>query len=105
MAADELRLAAGIGTDNLWFRHVGNNLELSVLGGGDKVVIADWYLSAAAKVETIRLDGGQNLDQAKVENLVAAMATLTPPSAGQTTLNVTQHQALDTIIAANWKVA
>lgn len=104
-AADELRMAAGIGTDNLWFSHAGNNLEVSVLGGGDKVVMADWYGSSAAKVQTISLSDGHSLDQAKVENLVAAMAAMVPPAAGQTTFNAIQHQALDSVIAANWKTA
>jgi len=37
-----------------------------------------------------------------VRRLVEAMASLSPPALGQTSLNATQHEALDPVIAAVW---
>src|SRR5690606_10544944 len=41
----------GIATDQLWFRHVGNNLEVSIIGMSDKFTIQDWYSGSTYRVE------------------------------------------------------
>lgn len=41
---DELDFLSGIATDQLWFRHVSNNLEISVIGTTDKATLSNWYL-------------------------------------------------------------
>ena len=45
---------------------------------------------------------GHVLAAAHVQTLVTAMAALTPPALGQTTLSSAQHTALDSVIAASW---
>jgi VCBS repeat-containing protein len=103
-AADTLRFGAGIDGDDLWFARSGANLEVSVLGSVDKVVLAEWYSSTVgAKVQSLQLADGSTLDQSRVENLVSAMAAFNPPPATQTQLTTQQHQALDTVIAAAWQ--
>jgi Ca2+-binding RTX toxin-like protein len=93
---------SGVSHDQLWFRSLGNNLEVSVIGTTDKVSISNWNLGAANHVEQIRAADGLNLSDTQVANLVNAMAAFAPPSAGQTSLSTNYHTALDSVIAANW---
>ena len=93
---------AGIDHDQLWFRQSGNNLEVKVIGTTDRVVISNWYLGADNQVEEIRSGDGMTLMASEVANLVSAMASMSAPAAGQTTLNATQQAALEAVFVANW---
>ncbi|MFL9672331.1 S8 family serine peptidase [Pseudomonas marginalis] len=100
---DTILLASGGRTaDKLWFRHVGDDLEISVIGTDDKVIVDDWYLGTQHHVEKIQVSSKVLLDT-KVENLVNAMAAFTPPASGQTTLPPAYATALAPVIAANWQ--
>jgi Ca2+-binding RTX toxin-like protein len=100
---DVAEFLAGIERDQIWLRHVGNNLEASVIGTGDKLTVQNWYLGAQYRVEQFRtVDGGLLLDS-QVENLVQAMAAFAPPAAGQTTLPPAYQETLAPVIAANWQ--
>jgi len=102
--SDLLRFMSGVANDQLWFRHIGNNLEVSVIGTSDKMTVKDWYLGNQYKVETIKTDDGNKaLIAARVENLVQAMASFSPPAAGQTTLPASYQSSLNPVIAANWQ--
>lgn len=100
--ADILQFSDTIARDQLWFSKVANNLEVSIIGTTDKTVIKDWYVSTANQVEQIKTLSGNTLLSTQVQNLVNAMASLTPPSLGQTTLTSQQHTQLDAIISASW---
>lgn len=102
---DVLLLDAGIAQDQLWFRQVSNNLEVSVIGSSDKMTISNWYGGSSNHVETIRLVDGHSLADTQVQQLVQAMATMAPPALGQMTLSATQHQQLDAVLAASWQAA
>jgi Ca2+-binding RTX toxin-like protein len=99
---DTVLFGTTIAKDQLWFTHVGNNLEVSIIGTADKMVVQDWYSGSAFHAEQIKTSDGKVLLDTKVENLVTAMASITPPALGQTTLTAEQHTALDGVIAANW---
>ncbi|TAN68634.1 MAG: hypothetical protein EPN20_06380, partial [Magnetospirillum sp.] len=99
---DKIAVGVGITVDQLWFRHVGNDLEMSVIGTTDAATISGWYASTANHVAQVVTSGGQTLLDGQVENLVTAMASMTPPPIGQTQLTASQHQQLDPVIAANW---
>ncbi|MBC7701375.1 calcium-binding protein, partial [Aquabacterium sp.] len=99
---DQLSVLVGVTADQLWLRHVGNNLELSVIGTTDKFTINNWYTAVANQVESVKLSDGKALIASKVENLVNAMAGFTPPAAGQTTLPANYQTSLNPVIAANW---
>jgi len=100
---DALSFVSGVAHDQLWFLQSGNNLVVSIIGTADKAVIRDWYVGEENRVERIlTADGGKELLSSEVEALVTAMAGLTPPPLGQTSLTVEQHAALDGVIAANW---
>ena len=45
-AADNIDLAvfgADVGYNQLWFQHVDNNLEVSIIGTSDRLTIENWY--------------------------------------------------------------
>ena len=103
---DIARFVTGVAYDQLWFKRPAssNNLEISIIGTTDKLVIKDWYLGGQYRVEEIRtVDGNKVLYAADVQALVTAMATLTQPAAGQTTLTASQRTALSSVLASAWK--
>ncbi len=101
--ADVAQFGADIATDQLWFRQVGNNLEVSVIGASDKFMLNNWYLGNQYHVEQFKTSDGHMLSDSNVQNLVQAMASFSPPAAGQTTLPPNYQSSLSTVIAANWQ--
>jgi Ca2+-binding RTX toxin-like protein len=102
-ATDAARFLAGIAADQIWLRHVGNNLEASIIGTTDKLTLENWYLGSSYHIEQFKTADGKLLLDSRVENLVQAMAAFAPPAAGQTTLPPTHQDILAPMIAANWQ--
>jgi Ca2+-binding RTX toxin-like protein len=101
---DIAQFLSGVATDQIWFRHVGNNLEASIIGTSDKLVLQNWYTGTAYHVEQFKTtDGAKTLLDSNVQNLVNAMASFAPPAAGQTTLPANYQTSLAPVIAANWQ--
>lgn len=100
--ADILNFGSDIAANQLWLTQVGNDLRVSVIGTTDQMSIKDWFLGAAYHVEKIMSGNALTLTDTRVQNLVSAMAGLTPPALGQTELSASQHSQLDAVIAANW---
>ncbi|MBV8270743.1 MAG: hypothetical protein JO067_00565 [Cupriavidus sp.] len=100
---DILAFGSGITADQLWFRRVNANLEVSVIGSSDKTTIQNWYSGSAYRIEQFKTADGQVLLDTQVENLISAMASFNPPASGQATLPQNYHDALAGVIAANWK--
>jgi hypothetical protein len=72
---DHVDLFAGITAGQLKFTHVGNNLELSLLGNTlDKLTINGWYASSVNQIEEFRLSDGSKVLAGQVNSLVSAMA-------------------------------
>jgi hypothetical protein len=73
---------------NLWFQHVGNNLQINVMGTTDQILVKDWYVSGTSgtdnQVERIQTADGLTMFNTDVEKFVQAMAAFAPPSAAQT---------------------
>ena len=101
--ADVAQFLAGIAADQLWFRHIGNNLEVSIIGTSDKLTLKSWYSGSAYHVEQFRTADNRVLLDSKVELLVQAMAAFSPPAAGQTSLPASYQETLEPLIAANWQ--
>lgn len=99
---DQIQFASGVANDQLWFRHVGNNLEISIIGTTDSLLVKDWYLGSANRVEQIRAADGKVLLDSQVESLVNAMAGLAMPVVGQTVLSASQQDVLAPVLAASW---
>ena len=99
---DMLQFAAGVAADQLWFRRVGSNLEVSIIGTDDKSTISNWYSGNSYHVEQFKTADGKVLTDTRVQALVEAMAAFSPPAAGQTTLPANYQTALTPVLAANW---
>lgn len=99
---DSALFGSGISTDQLWFRHTGNDLEVSIIGASSKLTIRNWYSGAARHLEQFRTADGKVLLDSQVDALVNAMAAFAPPPSGQATLPDNYQTALAPVIAANW---
>ena len=101
--ADVLRFGADIAYDQIWFRRIDSDLEVSVIGGTDSMTIEGWYDDVACRIEHFQAGDGKVLLDSQVDNLVAAMAAFMPPTAGQTALQAAYQEALAPKLAANWQ--
>ena len=101
--SDRAQFAADIAHDQLWFRQVGNHLEVSVIGTTDRFSINNWYLGSQYQIEQFKSGNNKTLTNTQVNNLVSAMAAFSPPAAGQTTLTTAYATALNPTLAANWQ--
>lgn len=99
---DVLSFGSDITADQLWFRQVGADLEISLIGTGDKATIGNWYAGSAYHVEQFTTTDGKTLLDSQVQALVSAMAAFAPPVAGQTTLPADYQAALSPVLAASW---
>ncbi|UJP06520.1 MAG: hypothetical protein LZF61_07775 [Nitrosomonas sp.] len=99
---DIVQCLPSIDADQLWFQHVGNNLEVSVIGTADKLILQNWYLGAAYHLEQFKTAGGLTLQHDSVESLVQAMAPLAVPEIGQFELPPEYAANLDPLITSLW---
>ena len=100
---DQLSIGEDVASDQLWFRHVGANLEVSVIGTADKMTISGWYNTANNHIEQFVTSDGKALLDSQIDSLVSAMAAFSPPAAGQTSLPPDYQTALNPVLSANWK--
>jgi Ca2+-binding RTX toxin-like protein len=89
-------------SDQLWLRRVSNDLEVSAIGTTDKVTISNWYLGNSCHVEQIKAADNKILQHSQVDILVQAMASFSPPAAGQTNLPGNYRDTLAPVLAASW---
>ena len=101
--SDVLNFGPGTNPDSLWFSRNDNDLTVSLLGSQDTVTVKEWFTGNQYHVEQFKTADGKTLLDSQVANLVSAMATLTPPSAGESSLSADYHSKLDAVLAANWK--
>jgi hypothetical protein len=91
---DVLKFAADARTDQIWLsRDAQAKIHVGIIGTNNDAVING--------IDQLQA-GGKTLAAADFDKLIQAMASVTPPTMGQLDLNTTQHQKLDTVIAANW---
>ncbi len=101
-AVDTALFEGDIAADQLWFRRVGSNLEVRVIGTADQLSISGWYSSSAYRIEQFKAGDGQSLLESQVQSLVDAMAGFAPPAMAQTHLSQAYANALAPTLAANW---
>jgi Ca2+-binding RTX toxin-like protein len=75
-------LSVDAGSQQLWFRHVGNDLVVNALGTADSFTVKDWYGGSANQIETLRAGDGKALLNTQVDALVNAMAGYAMPTGG-----------------------
>ena len=100
---DVLSVGRGVEANQIWLRRVDNDLEVSIIGTGDKTTISNWYYGSSYHIEEFKTSDGKTLLDSQVDALVSAMAAFAPPRAGETTLPVNYQSELNAVIAANWK--
>ncbi|MCX8506486.1 MAG: calcium-binding protein, partial [Alphaproteobacteria bacterium] len=89
-------------------REAGSNaLVITQLGSKSVVRINDWYASNTNHVSSIKTSDGYRLSDTKVNNLVQAMAAMTPvtPTSGTPNLTAAQMSTLNPTLAANWQAS
>ncbi len=99
---DKVEFLADIRSDQIWFQHKGDDLEISILGTTDKLIIQDWYLGSGHHIEQFKVSDGLMLVDDEVEDLVSAMAEFQSPPLGQVVLSTTQQATLGSLISSLW---
>jgi len=98
---DSVYIASTVHDDQLWLSQDGSDLLLTVDGTASSLRLTDWF--AGATHATIVAGDGHQLIDSQVDSLVQAMAQLSPPPMGQTTLTQQQQDSLMPVIASSWR--
>ena len=99
---DRALFQPGISKEQLWFRQVANDLEVSIIGTSDRFLVGNWYSGTGSRIEEIKTSDGKALFESQVQNLVNAMAAFAPPAMGETNLSAAYAAQLTPVIVANW---
>jgi Ca2+-binding RTX toxin-like protein len=102
-SVDTLQFGAGISIEQLWFRQNGSSLEVSVVGGEERVSIDNWYGGNASHLDQFKAADGRTLLDSQVQGLVDAMAAFGVPAGAESNLTTAQRDELNLVIAANWQ--
>lgn len=99
---DTLKLAE-ITSRQLWFSRQGNDLDIQVIGsnGADDIHVQNWFAGAANQIERIVASDGKTLTASRVQGLVNAMATLTPPATADISAASTST-SLNKLVTSSW---
>jgi Ca2+-binding RTX toxin-like protein len=101
---DRLVLGADVASNQVWLQRSGEDLLVSIMGTTDSSRVLGWYsANTTSRLDSFVAGDGRVMTEARVEALVQAMATMTPPPVGQTGLTTEQQTALNTTIAAAWQ--
>lgn len=102
-SVDTLLFGENIPVEALWFRQNGNDLEVSVVGGSERVTVSSWYSGSAYHLDQFKSADGKALLDSQVQSLVDAMAAFGVPPGGEGNLTAAQREELNLVIAANWQ--
>jgi Ca2+-binding RTX toxin-like protein len=97
----DLLKVGGATSKQLWLTKSGSNLDIKILGTSDKVTVQNWFAGSANQVEKITAGDGKSLSASKVNALVNAMASFTPP-ADAASLPANTPAALTKLVASSW---
>jgi Ca2+-binding RTX toxin-like protein len=98
--SDLLKLG-GATSKQLWLTKTGKDLDIKILGTQDKVTVQNWFAGSSNQVEKITASDGKSLSASKVQALVNAMASFTPP-ADAASLPANTPTAVTKLIASSW---
>jgi Ca2+-binding RTX toxin-like protein len=98
--SDLLKLG-GATSKQLWLTKTGKDLGIQILGTQDKVTVQNWFAGSSNQVEKITASDGKSLSASKVQALVNAMASFTPP-ADAASLPANTPAAVTKLIASSW---
>jgi Ca2+-binding RTX toxin-like protein len=97
----DLLKVGGATSKQLWLTRSGSNLDIKILGTTDKVTVQNWFAGSSNQVEKITASDGKSLSASKVQALVNAMASFTPP-ADAASLPANTPTAVTKLIASSW---
>ncbi|MCF7544292.1 calcium-binding protein [Pseudomonas petrae] len=100
---DTVQFGDHVSLEDLWFRRNAGDLEVSIVGTADKVVVSNWYASNDYHVDQFRTADGKTLLDSQVQSLVDSMASFGVDAGAETSLTNAQHTQLEGVLAANWK--
>ncbi len=84
-----------INQQNLWFQHIGDDLQIDILGSFDQIIVKGWYSqnnwTGPNHLELIKTAEGYTMNDSDVEHFVQAMAAFSAPPASQSSWNNGQH--------------
>jgi hypothetical protein len=98
--SDLLKLG-GATSRQLWLTRSGKDLSIQILGSKDTVTVQNWFAGSANQVEKITASDGKSLSASKVQALVNAMASFTPP-ADAASLPTNTPAAVTKLVASSW---
>jgi len=99
---DRLDVGPGVAEDQLWFHQDGSNLDISIIGTQDQMVVNGWFNGSANQLQAITLSTGETIVGSDVQQLVNAMATFAVPDAAQAAYTPQERSALTPVLAATW---
>ncbi|MES2205500.1 MAG: calcium-binding protein, partial [Pseudomonadota bacterium] len=100
---DQVIVGAGISANQIWLERIGKDLQLTLIETHETLTVNNWYRDSQNHLDSFVLSDNKRLIESNVENLVTAMSAFAPPRASQTSLTPSTQQALESVIAANWK--
>jgi Ca2+-binding RTX toxin-like protein len=100
---DTVQFGDHVSLEDLWFRRNAGDLEVSIVGTADKMVVSNWYASNDYHVDQFRTADGKTLLDSQVQSLVDSMASFGVDAGAETSLTNAQHSQLEGVLAANWK--
>lgn len=100
---DNVTLAVG-SNDHLWFQQkMGNkgvyDLWINVLGSNEQLIVNNW---TKGNISQLTSSNGLGISGDNIAQLVQAMSSFTPPTAGQTSYTADEQQKLAPLMASNW---
>lgn len=100
---DSVAFGHGIEAGTLWFRQLGDDLSVEVLGTDDSLLISGWYASEDAQIDRFETSDGSVLVSHQVQQLVSAMASFEPESFGTSSLVENLPESVRSTIASSWE--
>ncbi len=83
---DRVFFGANISAEELWFRRVAEDLEVSILSSTDSLLFEGWFASKPGRIEVFQTDDGKVLSATQLDRLMPDMAGFTPQFASSLTL-------------------
>jgi hypothetical protein len=96
-----VRMAA----EKLWFSRDKHDLNVDIIGTGNRLTIETWYKKAKHLLEAFHTADGAVQYEAQVQQLVSAMAAFDPPASAELTLSSDMQEKLEPVLAASWESA
>lgn len=105
---DVVLFGANISPEELWFRRVAEDLEVSILSSTDSLLFEGWFASKPARIELFQTDDGKVLSGRQFDSLMPGMAGMsgmsgfTPPFASSLALPLAQPLPDNRPAAPGW---